>query len=96
MRIAADCLLASWSVLNLALAIASRRSRQVAAVFAGAAVLVGAGLLAGSLPVVMVGLASSIAGPVLYGQRIAGQNHLSHHLVRGVVVIALAVLYWLS
>jgi hypothetical protein len=44
----------------------------------------------------MVGLAGSVVGPVMYGQRIAGQNHLSHHLVRGLVVIALAVLYWLS
>jgi hypothetical protein len=96
MRIAADCLLAAWSVLNLVLAIASRRAPQVAAVFAGAAILVGAGLLAGSPVVVVVGLAGSIVAPVLYGQRLAGQNHLSHHLVRGVVVIALAGLYWLS
>jgi hypothetical protein len=96
MRIAADCLLAAWSVLNLVLAIASRRAPQVAAVFAGAAVLIGAGLLAGSPAVVMVGLAGSIVAPVLYGQRVAGQNHLSHHLVRGMVVIAFVVLYWLS
>jgi len=96
MRIAADCLLAAWSVLNLVLAVAARRAPQVAAVFAGAAVLVGAGLLVSSPAVVVAGLASSIIAPVLYGQRVAGQNHLSHHLVRGLVVIALAVLYWLS
>ena len=96
MRIAADCLLAAWSVLNLVLATASRRAPQVAAVFAAAAVLIGAGLLAGSPAAVMAGLASSIAAPVLYGQQLAGRNHLSHHLARGVVVIALAVLYWLS
>lgn len=92
----ADCLLAAWSVLNLVLAVVARRAPQVAAVFAGAAVLVGAGLLAGSLAVVVVGLASSVIAPVLYGQRVAGQNHLTHHLVRGLVVIALAVLYWLA
>lgn len=96
MGIAADCLLAAWSVLNLVLAAASRRAPQVAAVFAGAAVLTGAGLLAGSAAAVMAGLASSIAAPVLYGHRLAGRNHLSHHLVRAVIVIALAVLYWLS
>jgi hypothetical protein len=96
MRIVADSLLAAWSVLNLVLAVATRRTRQVAAVFAGAAVLVGAGLLVSSPAVVVAGLASSIVAPVLYGQRVAGQNHLSHHLVRGLVVIALAVLYWLS
>jgi hypothetical protein len=96
MRIVAEGLVAAWSVLNLVLAVATRRAPQVAAVFAGAAVLVGAGLLVSSPAVVLVGLASSIVAPVLYGQRIAGQNHLSHHLVRGLVVIALAVLYWLS
>ncbi len=96
MRMVADCLLAAWSVLNLVLAVVARRAPQVAAVFAGAAVLVGAGLLAGSLAVVVVGLASSVIAPVLYGQRVAGQNHLTHHLVRGLVVIALAVLYWLA
>jgi len=96
MRILADCLLAAWSVLNLVLAIASRRAPLVAAVFACAAFLVGAGLLTRSFAVVMVGLAGSIAGPVLFGRQVAGQNHLSHHLVRGVVVIALAVLYVLS
>jgi hypothetical protein len=78
------------------LAAAARRAPRAAAVFAGAAVLIGAGLLAGSLALVMVGLASSIVAPVLYGQRVAGQNHLSYHLVRGMVVAALAVLYWLS
>jgi hypothetical protein len=96
MRMVADCLLAAWSVLNLVLAVVARRAPQVAAVFAGAAALVGAGLLAGSPAVVMAGLAGSIIAPVLYGQRIAGQNHLTHHLVRGLVVIALAVLYWLA
>jgi hypothetical protein len=96
MRIVADCLLAAWGVLNLVVAVAARRVPQVAAVFAGAAVLVGAGLLVGSPVVVVAGLAASILAPVLYGQRVAGQNHLSHHLVRGLVVIALAVLYWLS
>jgi len=96
MRTFADCLLAGWSVLILVLAIASRRVPQVAAVFACAAILVGAGLLAHSFAVVIVGLAGSLAGPVLFGRQIAGQNHLSHHLVRGVVVIALAVLYVLS
>jgi hypothetical protein len=96
MRILADCLLAAWSVLNLVLAFAARRAALVAVVFAGAAVLVGAGLLAASPAVVVAGLASSIVAPVLYGQRIAGQNHLSHHLIRGLVVIALAVLYWRS
>jgi hypothetical protein len=96
MRIVTDCLLAAWSVLNLVLAVASRRAPLVGAVFAGAAVVVGAGLLVPSPPVVAAGLAASVAGPVLYGQRIAGQNHLSHHLIRGLVVIALAVLYWLS
>jgi hypothetical protein len=96
MRIVADCLLAAWSVLNLALVVAARRAPQVAAVFAGAAVLVGAGLLVASPVIVVAGLAGSVVAPVLYGQRIAGQNHLSHHLVRGLVVIALAVLYWLS
>ena len=96
MRIAADCLLAAWGVLNLVLATASRRAPLVAAVFAGAAALIGVGLLAGSPAVVMAGLAGSVAAPVLYGQRVAGQNHLSHHLVRAMVVIALAVLYLLS
>jgi hypothetical protein len=96
MRMVADCLLAAWSVLNLVLAVVARRAPQVAAVFAGAAVLVGAGLLAGSPVVVVAGLASSVIAPVLYGQRVAGQNHLTHHLVRGLVVIALAVLYWLA
>jgi len=96
MRIAADCLLAAWTVLNLVLATVSRRAPQVAAVFAGAAVLIGAGLLAGSPAVATIGLAGSIVAPVLYGQRVAGRNHLSHHLVRGMVVIVLAVLYWLS
>jgi hypothetical protein len=33
---------------------------------------------------------------VLYGQRVAQENQLSHHLVRAVVVVALAMLYWLS
>jgi hypothetical protein len=96
MRIVADCLLATWSVLNLVLAVVARRAPRVAAVFAGAAVLVGAGLLAGSPAVVMAGLASSVIAPVLYGQRVAGQNHLTHHLVRGLVVVALVVLYWLA
>ena len=97
MRMVADCLLAAWSVLNLVLAVVARRAPQVAAVFAGAAVRWrAAGLLAGSLAVVVVGLASSVIAPVLYGQRVAGQNHLTHHLVRGLVVIALAVLYWLA
>lgn len=96
MRITADCLLAAWAVLNLVLAVVSRRALLVAAVFALAAVLVGAGLLAGSLAVVMVGLAGEVIAPVLYGQRVAGQNHLSHHLIRALVVIALAVLYGLS
>jgi len=84
MRTVADCLLAAWSVLNLVLAVAARRAPRVAAVFAGAAVLVGAGLLAGRPAVVVAGLASSIIAPVMYGRRVAGQNHLSHHLVRGV------------
>jgi 4-amino-4-deoxy-L-arabinose transferase-like glycosyltransferase len=96
MRTVADCLVAAWSVLNLVLVVAARRAPQVAAVFAGAAVLVGAGLLVSSPAVVVVGLGVSMVAPVLYGQRIVGQNHLSHHLVRGLVVIALAVLYWLS
>ena len=96
MRIAADSLLAAWSVLNLVLAVVSRRAPQVAVFFAAAAVLTGAGLLAGRPAVVLAGLACSVIGPVRYGQRVAGQNHLSHHLARAVVVITLAVLYWLS
>jgi hypothetical protein len=96
MRIAADCLLAVWAALNLVLAVVSRRALLVAAAFALAALLVGAGLLVGSLAVVMLGLASSVVAPVLYGQRVAGENHLSHHLIRGLVVIALALLYGLS
>jgi hypothetical protein len=96
MRIAAQWLLAAWGVLNLVLATASRRAPLVAAAFAAAALLIGAGLLAGSPAVVTAGLAGSIAAPVLYGQRVVGQNQLSHHLVRGMVVLALAVLYWLS
>jgi hypothetical protein len=95
MRIAAGCLLAAWGVLNLVLAAVSHRAPQVAAVFAGAGVLIGAGLLAGSPAVVLAGLAGSVAAPVLYGQRVAGRNHLSHHLVRAIVVLALAVLYLL-
>jgi hypothetical protein len=43
-----------------------------------------------------IGLAGSVVGPVLYGRQIAGQNHVSHHLVRAVAVIALVVLYVLS
>jgi hypothetical protein len=63
---------------------------------AGAAVLVGAGVVVSRPAVVVAGLAASILGPVRYGQRVAGQNHLSHHLVRGLAVIALAVVYRLS
>jgi hypothetical protein len=96
MRTVADCLLAAWSIVNLVLAVASRRAPMVAAIFAAAAALTGAGFLADSLPVVAAGLACSIAGPVLYGHRVAGQNHLHHHLIRGVVVIAIAVLYVIS
>ena len=96
MRIVAECLLAVWAVLNLVLAVASRRALQVAAAFAAAAVLVAAGLLLSTLALVVVGLVSSLVAPVLYGQRVLGHNHLSHHLVRGVVVVALAVLYGLS
>jgi hypothetical protein len=71
MRIVSDCLLAAWSVLNLVLAVAARRVFLVAAVFAGAAALLGAGLLISSPAVVTAGLAASIVAPVLYGQRIA-------------------------
>lgn len=96
MRIAADCLLAAWSVLNLVLAGISRRAPLVAAVFATAAILVAAGLLADSPAVILPGLACSVIAPWWYGQRVVGRNHLSHHLARGVVVIAMAVLYVLS
>lgn len=96
MRATADCLLATWSVLNVVLSIAARRAPLVAAVFAAAAILTGAGLLAASPLLVLAGLAVSVAAPVLYGQRVAGQNHLSHHLARGAIVVALLVLYWLS
>lgn len=96
MRIVAECLLAGWAVLNLVLAVASRRALRVAVVFAAAAVLVAVGLLLSTLALVVAGLVSSLVAPVLYGQRVLGQNHLSHHLARGVVVIALAVLYGLS
>jgi hypothetical protein len=96
MRIAADCLLAAWGVLNLVLAAVARRAPQVAALFAGAGVLIGAGLLAGNLAIVVAGLACSVAAPARYGQLVAGRNYLSHHLVRAMVVAALAVLYWLS
>jgi hypothetical protein len=96
MRETADCLLAAWSVLNVILSIAARRAPVVASVFAGAAILTGVGALVASPPIVVAGLAASLVGPVLYGQRVAGQNHLSHHLVRAVVVIAMLLLYWLS
>lgn len=96
MRIIADGLLAVWSVLNIGLAAASRRALKVAVVFGMAGALVALGLLAGSLAAVIAGLAASIAAPWLYGLRVAGQNHLSHHVVRGLVVIALATLYVLS
>jgi hypothetical protein len=63
MRIVADCLLAAWSVLNLVLAVVARRAPPVAAIFAGAAVLVGAGLIVSSPVVVVAGLANSVVGP---------------------------------
>ncbi len=96
MRTVADCLLAALSVLNLVLAAASRRDLPVAAAFAAAGALTGTGLLAASEPAVLAGLALSVIAPVLYGQRIADRNHLSHHLIRAVAVAAIAVLYGLS
>jgi hypothetical protein len=34
-----------------------------------------------------------VVAPVLFGAIIAGRNHVTHHLVRALVVVALAVFY---
>jgi hypothetical protein len=96
MRIVAICLLALWAALNLLLAGTARTRPAVAAAFAGSGLLIGAGLLLGSSYCAAVGLLGSLLAPVLYGALVLGRNHVSHHLVRLLLVAALAVLYWVT
>lgn len=96
MRVLTICTLALWATVNLLLAGPARTRPPVAAVFAGSGLLLGAGLLLGNTYCTAIGLLGSLVAPVLYGALVLRRNHLSHHLVRLLVVAALAVLYWVT
>jgi hypothetical protein len=96
MRIFAICTLAVWAAVNLLLAGTARARPPVAAAFAGSGLLLLAGLLLGNPYCAAAGLLGSLVAPVLYGALVAGHNYVSHHVVRLLLVAALAVLYWIS